>query len=110
MGISLLRRNTALDPPTVAPAEVARILALDAVDAALQQVRGRRRLIRSEASGILRDLRARVESIVLGTETLRALDDALVSLGTDAVVDGRRVVDALLDVRLAAAHPRPERR
>jgi hypothetical protein len=103
MNLTLARRRNAPAPPEVGTVEIARALALDAVDATLQQVCSRKRFIRSEASGLLTDLRAELDEIALGAGTTETLDGAVVSLGSDTVVDGRRVVDTLLDIRLAVA-------
>jgi hypothetical protein len=104
MNLSLTRRRTALDPPTVAPGEVARVIALDAIDAALRHVAGRRRFLAREVSELIDGVRHDVDEIVLGPAVTATLDGAVVALGTDDLVDGRRVADALLDVRLAVVN------
>jgi hypothetical protein len=65
MSLSLTRRRTALDAPTVAPAEVARVIALDAVDAALRGATGRRRFLRREADAVIGGVRREVDELVL---------------------------------------------
>jgi hypothetical protein len=102
MNLTLTRRRNAA-APAPGRGELARTTAIDAVDAALRQVGRRRRFIRSEVSGILADVRDRVDEAELGTATTAALDAAVAGLGTDAVVDGRCVVDALLDIRTTLA-------
>jgi hypothetical protein len=104
MSLSLTRRRTTLDAPTVAPTEVARAIALDAVDAALRGVAGRRRFVHREATDLIDGVRRQVDEIVLGPGVIARLDGAVAGLGTDDLVDGRCVVDALLDIRLAVTN------
>jgi hypothetical protein len=104
MNLSLTRRRTALDPPAVAPVEVARAIALDAVDAALRGAAGRRRFLRREADLLIGGVRREVDELLLGPGVIAALDGAVTALGTDDLVDGHRVVDALLDIRLAVVN------
>jgi hypothetical protein len=99
MNRSLTRRHRD-DPHPADTPEIARSRTVDAVDAALRRCAGRRRFTRSEATGVLDDVRAQVDEAVLGPAVLQALDRATTALGEDAIVDGDRVADALLDLRL----------
>lgn len=95
----LTRRHGDGDAVGVATDATARSLAVDAVDAALARCAGRKRFTDHEAAAIVGDVRAQVD--VLGPPATHALDDAVASLGTEALVDGGRLTDALLDLRLA---------
>jgi len=101
MNLSLTRRHSALDLPAVPATEVARVIAVDSVDDALRTVAGRRRFVRREASDLLNGVRRDVDEVVLGPGVTATLDGAVGALGTDTLVDGHSVVDALLDIRLA---------
>jgi hypothetical protein len=103
MSLSTSRRRTAGELPDLDIDMIAISVALDAVDAALRQVRHRRRLTRAEATALLGDVRRDVGELGRGPDATTALDGAVDLVCRESTVDARPVVDALLDVRLAVA-------
>jgi hypothetical protein len=99
--MSLLARHHGSDAPVAATDEIARSLAVDAVDDALRRTTGRGRFTAIEATRILDRVRAEVDETVLGPEATRALDDAAGVPGEDSLVEADRLTDSLLDLRLA---------
>jgi hypothetical protein len=103
MHLSLNRRWSTERMPEVDVDVIARSIALDAADAGLRHLQHRRRLTHDEAVLIVGELRRNVDELVLGDEVAQALDTAALTVGEDHTVDAGRVVDAVLDVRLAVA-------
>jgi hypothetical protein len=101
MNLSLSRGRADDDPLVVDPGDTARSSAVAAVDDALRGATGRELLSSAEAVRILADVRARVDEATLGDPVTRVLDTATAAFERDALIDGTRLEDALLDVRLA---------
>lgn len=99
--MSLLTRRHADGTTTVDTHEIARSLAVDAVDDAFRRLDGRERFDAAEASRILAEVRLQVDEVVLGPAVTRVLDDATAAVDRDTLVDAGRLGDALLDLRLA---------
>lgn len=101
MNLSLTRRRGGDDPAAVAIDELARSTALAAVDDALLRCAGRRRFTPAEAAAIVADVRTRVDERALGDGVHSVLEATESALAADTMIDGARLTDALLDLRLA---------
>jgi hypothetical protein len=80
------------------------------VDSALARAARREFFTRDEAVQLLHDVRVSVDNdVALEAAVASVANDALVSYGQDQLVDRRRVIDPLLDIRLALTQSRDSR-
>ena len=91
---------------TLDPVGADSLAALTAVDTALSVVAGRELLTGQEALDIMRGIRTHLDSGEAGA----LLDEAIATYEHDSLIAGSKLVDALLDVRLAlVGDPEPQR-
>jgi hypothetical protein len=82
-------------------APVQEVAALVMVDRALDVASDREFFTSDEAASLLEDVRANVHDLALTSVVTSVVDDALLSYRDQVIVDRSRVVDPLLDLRLA---------
>ncbi len=71
------------------------------VDAALGQASHREFFTHDEAAQLMHDVRVSVRDVTLGAAVASVVNDALLSYGHDELLAQPRLVDPLLDIRLA---------
>jgi hypothetical protein len=75
------------------------------VDFGLSRAAHREFFTNDEATQLLTDVRDGVGDVARSAAVASVVNDAVVSYGKDRLIGRRRVVDPLLDIRLALTHP-----